>query len=162
MGTDSKGLFLVDPVTGPVAQYFYNAQDSVATSTKINSIHKYPDNLIVGTGKGLFQLKNGENEFTYIPLGSETKQQDIIETLWDRDGKLWVFSTTEKLLLDENGSIIKSLSFHSPGSHLSENYVNTAFQSKDGLIWHGTNGDGLNICNPLSANFGHLYTNSES
>lgn len=161
VGTETDGLYLVDMQKGPIAHYTYGIEGDKQPFI-INSLHQHAGELYIGTASGLFKLKPGEKKFEKIDLGTENNVGQVHETLMDKDGTLWVFTSANILLLDQHKTIITSLRLGSSITNLSNNFVNTAIQSRDGLIWFGTEGDGVNICNPQSTRFGFLTATAES
>jgi len=123
--------------------------------------------LWIGTRTGLFQydLSNKTvNTFYEDSKNGQSIASDYIQDLViDSDNSLWV-STINGISI-YNRKTLKFVSNTQAGlgkRQLSSTDIISSFIDKDGLVWLGTYGRGVNLLNPNQQRFDHLFTEQDA
>lgn len=126
----------------------------------------------IGTFKGGLNIIN-ENDLLkrapkfsvqwYLPKddGSSVYNRTVSALKLDREGNMWIGTSTGINFVNPNGEPIKLLKNAIANSEsLSHDRIGALAQSKDGSIWIGTDGGGLDLYSPSSGNFKHFIHKS--
>ncbi len=111
---------------------------------------------VLGGGLNVFSRK--EERFVNEKFSSLSNPllrfNNIFTISGDKNGILWLGTTEGLLSYDKNKGTVKQFK-HDPSnrSSLSNDYTRSIYIDRDGLIWIGTHGGGLNIYNPQSEKF---------
>ena len=107
--------------------------------------------LIGSRWNGVFSinLQNGQMKQAPYDCGLE-----ITDMLIDRQKRLWIATYNEGVrCFRTTGQLIRS--YHTGNADLSHNIV-LCLEQRQGMIWMGTDGGGINILNPESNHFSHI------
>lgn len=112
-----------------------------------------PNNILLlgSRWKGLYSMNllNGQMHSAPYDCGLE-----ITDMLLDKQQRLWVATYNEGVRsFHTNGQLIHS--YHTRNSALSHNIV-LCLEQRQGELWMGTDGGGINILNPESGQFTHI------
>ena len=151
LGTELNGLFLFDPKTGNCNNYRFDmtTNPNQLSNNAVTAVVQTSDSIIwIATwGGGLNKFNYKANKFSKITIG-KTYMKDVAWCITkDKQGMLWV-GTNGHGLLKLNPSTGKSKYYENERnnpSSLSNNVVQSVFESSDGSLWVGTEGGGLNI-----------------
>lgn len=123
--------------------------------------------LWIGTRTGLFQydLVNETVKTFYedSKIGQSIASDYIQDLVIDSNNSLWV-STINGISIF-NRKTLKFVSHTQAGlgkRQLSSNDIISSFIDKDGLVWLGTYGRGVNLLNPNQQRFDHLFTEQDA
>jgi len=123
--------------------------------------------LWIGTRTGLFQYDLAKKTMKSFHEDSENGQSiasDYIQDLViDSNNSLWV-STINGISIF-NRKTLKFVSHTQAGlgkRQLSSTDIISSFIDKDGLVWLGTYGRGVNLLNPNQQRFEHLFTEQDA
>ncbi len=124
----------------------------------IDAIRPGPENkLWVGTSEGLvlFDTSTGKTEkFSYREYAGKDGYNRIRQMAEDSNGNLWLATPTELTIF--NPVTFEYHSYKSDPSNstsVSFNSITALYQSRNGLIWVGTAGMGIDIYDPKSNRF---------
>jgi ligand-binding sensor domain-containing protein/DNA-binding CsgD family transcriptional regulator len=171
IGTMGGGLNRLDSQSGQFTRYISNRSNLKALKNNyIFSILEDRDNRFwIGSAFGIFEFFQEKNEFIHhhhIPGDSKSFSLYAAKFIFeDRSGLLWIGSETGINLLDKN----RQKFAHMVDEHdltdrdiphcLSHNVVKAIHESRDGILWIGTWGGGLNAYDRESDTFTY-YKNS--
>ncbi len=133
IGTTS-GLNCLNPITGEIKRYEFRNRIISLLEDKENHIW-------VGTWKaGLFKMDSAKGIIEHYLLS------DIISDIHeDSKGNFWIASYNGLINLDRStGSFVRYLQDRVSGNSISHNAVTQVVESKNGDLWIGTWGGGLN------------------
>jgi signal transduction histidine kinase/ligand-binding sensor domain-containing protein/DNA-binding response OmpR family regulator len=136
----------------------YTQKDGLPDSNVL-SVHKdHEDNIWIGTNHGIARLKDGR--FTTYTTKDGLSSNAIAQILEDRDANLWISTMGGGVDRLEAGSLAaEDASDSAPHANLrarpkfsafttkegmSSNDVHSIFEDKEGSLWIGTAGGGLN------------------
>lgn len=94
----------------------------------------------------------------YLPKddGSSIFNRTVSALKKDRDGNIWIGTSTGLNFVNPNGEPIKLLrKNNSRKESLGHDRIGALAESNEGNIWIGTDGAGLDLFNPTSGNFKH-------
>lgn len=150
VGTFSEGLKVVD------GDEILKDFGSVSIKVPVWAILKDDEGrLVVGSdGDGLFYFdsETGEVQAHYLADDqgpSSISGNTVSDLCLDKDGDLWVSTTTDWVCRQSKGSLAIGRLVHQPGNpnSLLSDHVNVIFEDRSGNIWFGTN-DGVCRFNP--------------
>jgi PAS domain S-box-containing protein len=166
IGTDGGGLNQLNPVTGLCKNYKQNINNKDAISNNhIYSILEYDtDHLLIGTwgisssgGLDVFNKKTGKFiNFNYVPENPEELSSRIVLRLYrDKAGVIWIGTRggglNKMLVKNIDAQIPEEIASFKSYQHISEratslshNDVFSLYEDKNGVLWVGTGGGGLN------------------
>lgn len=145
VGTFSEGMKVVDD--DGILESF----GSVPLKVPVWAILKDDEGrLVVGSdGDGLFYLDSGTGDLLAHYLAddqgpSSISGNTVSDLCLDRDGNLWVSTTTDWVCRQSKNSLSIDRLVHQPGNpnSLLSDHVNVIFEDRSGNIWFGTN-DGV-------------------
>ena len=154
-----NGLNIFDPKKNIFTRIFNDPQKSYSViNNKITSIMEDKSGIIwIGTYTGLSRLYYPINNFHYYKEPF-IKNNTVISAFLDNNNNIWVCTMGG---LDEIKNNKKySIHFsHDPKNKnsLSDDFVRSVFVDKSGIVWIGTNNEGLNRFDPQTGKF-QLFT----
>jgi signal transduction histidine kinase/ligand-binding sensor domain-containing protein/DNA-binding response OmpR family regulator len=124
----------------------------------IDAIHPGPNNkLWLGTSEGLvlFDKSTGEVEkFSYREYSNRSEYNRIRSITEDNHGNLWLATPSELTIFNPVTNEYTSYkSDPSNSASISYNSITSLYKSRNGLIWIGTAGMGIDIYDPRSNRF---------
>ncbi|MFC2080002.1 two-component regulator propeller domain-containing protein [Bacteroidota bacterium] len=161
-----EGLCKFDYSTERSEYYNYKRLPAkISEISKINSIIEDANNeLWIGTQSDGIFIYQTEKE-SLMSISKETLKgfpsNNIKTMIPDHKGDVWVGTFKDGLVRIKGTSIGQSEFFYDryqnnefkPGS-INSNLIRSLYVSRDGLLWIGTLGSGINILNPSQKNFG--------
>ncbi|OFY48773.1 MAG: hypothetical protein A2Y87_03260, partial [Bacteroidetes bacterium RBG_13_46_8] len=175
IGTDGGGLNKLDPVSGSCIHYKKNPGDrnSLSNDHIYSILDLDADHLLVGTwgistsgGLDLFNKKNGQCiNFECTPDDPASLDSRIVLRLYrDREGDIWIGTrggglskmTIRDLNAENPAEIASFVTFkhvNGKANSLSHNDVNSIYEDKNGTLWIGTGGGGLNRFDRIHESF---------
>ena len=117
-------------------------------------------NVLVSTNRGLFEYTQDGDLVRQIPLLPEFSL--VFATLRAANGELWVASH-KVLIMSRDARTVTHVLGHNENNQrtLSEDRVRVLYETRDGTIWLGTFGYGLNKHNPSTRKISYLSEHSE-
>lgn len=161
IGTNWGGLNRFNRKNGTITSFMHNANDSRSIAHNlVRAVYlDSENNLWIGTGKGisLFNRKNAEFR-NYSLLPDTTQQCKIIAISEDERGNLWLGSELKSVFLF-NRKTGKSTNLKKTGCSrcLNTYSIHVIFNDKQGTLWIGTNGGGVNYINQYSNKFRNYF-----
>lgn len=130
---------------------FYRSKNQIAATYIEES-----DDLYVRTYNQLLKYDRVKSQLIVVfdfPNAQWVNSPNMLKT---KDGHLWV-GHGGIYVFDKDDKLLKTLNHvaQDPNS-LSGSYVSDLYQTKDGVIWAGTNGLGLNKYNPFRSVFSYI------
>jgi len=138
----SQGVYSFNPSTGAIVQLFSTYGLQKITDISINSLVDYKEKLYIGSWRGFFIY---DKTIKTIVFSSTNKpgllKNNIIQSLLlDQDGKLWLGTRGGGLYrmntIDFSAEHFVKQSFDL--NSLSDDAINTIYQSRSGILWFGT------------------------
>ena len=118
---------------------------------------------IGGNGLWKFNPKTGDHHYFRDLKNQENNLSGtaVNKLFFGKNGLLWIATQKGLHSLDTLSNQIKKYT-RDPlkKESLSHNYVTSIAQDKDGILWVGTYGGGLNFINPAKENFEHYNTSN--
>ena len=118
------------------------------------------DSIYLITTDGLFlsyNINNGQykEEFKVVTDCLRKLNEQVQSSITDKQGNWWIGTFKSGLLMYERktGIIHRFKQEVYNTNSLSFNYINKVYEDASGLIWICTGGGGLDLINPLAANF---------
>ncbi|MFW5762028.1 MAG: ligand-binding sensor domain-containing protein, partial [Cyclobacteriaceae bacterium] len=141
--------------------YFCNYRLNISgTDPEIRTIQIFPGNkLWIGSKDGIFELDQIANKFykPNHPLVSAVANKYVTTIFTDGDKNIWVGTTNGLFFYDK---IINEVTcFHtklSGKNYISHPRIEAIKQNKEGQIWVGTYGGGVNLIDPQKGYLNHL------
>ena len=155
-----NGLNIFNPKKNTFIRIFNDPQKSSSIiSNNITSIMEDKSGIIwIGTTAGLNRLYYSVNKFNYYNDQTLLKNSSIISAFIDNKDNIWVgtMGGVDEIKYNRKSSIHFQ---HDPKNKnsLSDNFVRAVFVDKTGIVWIGTNNDGLNRYDPETGKF-KLFT----
>ncbi len=166
VGTESKGVYEVDPVSHTANRVFPYEHDGFVPY--VREIMFYDNNdMWIGTENGIYTynlaLKKTAH-YTHNPLDRFTLADNVVYALTcDRDGGVWIGSYFGGV----NYSCPSRMKFKNIYKGTSESTTNLGERIRElcvdanGKIWIGTEDDGISSYNPSTGAFQHVAESSE-
>jgi signal transduction histidine kinase/ligand-binding sensor domain-containing protein len=158
IGLANSGVNRLDPLTGEVARFRFNGDDSLTlASNRVRTLlEDRSGNIWAGSlGAGLLRFDPEKNEFERILIRTESDDLDsynsVYSLLQDSRGTLWV-GTAKGLYTFDPAARTFTPAFPSdtdPQSY-ANNAINTLYQDSTGVLWIGTEKSGLLRLDPAS------------
>jgi len=158
IATDGRGLNSFDRKKNKWTKYIHNPADPNSIAGN-NIWHVYTgrnEKIWITTGVSLDCMDKKNGAFThYFPDNSRPNglsgNTSIREVLEDRNGFVWVATSGGLNKLDPKTNLISEFSHvANDKSSITSNNLSCITESKDGKLWLGTFGSGLNLFDPLS------------
>lgn len=153
MGVYDRGIVVARYPSGQTLRTITTAEG--LPSNVVNAIFKSSKGEVyIGTSRGAAIYADGK--ITRIPQVNTASVMNILE---DYKGNLW-FATHYHGLLRESpdGRFTNYTARRGDPSALPGNNINNILLDSRGLIWVGTEGEGLAVFNPSSGKVEHLFT----
>ncbi len=158
VGTDSGGLYSLDPESGGSTRYRHDPGNSNSLSNnKVQALWDdavRPDTLWVGTHGGLNRFETQTRRWTrffHNPLDPASLSNSIITAISeDKQGFLWVGTTWGLNRLDKTTGRCERYIHRfedAPGTSINDNIIQCVLEDRGGTIWVGTE-NGLNGFDP--------------
>lgn len=163
VGTKGKGLYIIDMATYKETAHYTNVESDInsLSNNTIFSIYKDTKNRVwVGTfGGGINLTEETDKGFRFRHFFLDDGNRSYIRYIYqDRNGKIWaassdgiIFFDPEELIKNPKAYKTYRMDFHKENS-INCNDIKTIFEDKEGIIWIGTAGGGLNKYVPATAN----------
>jgi ligand-binding sensor domain-containing protein/serine phosphatase RsbU (regulator of sigma subunit) len=100
-------------------------------------------------------LRAQDYKFSHISVEQGLSQTVVNCIMQDQQGFMW-FGTQEGLNRYDGYNFKIYKRDPQDSNSLANNFIYTIFQSKDGIIWIGTNGNGLDRFDPITETFTHF------
>ncbi len=159
MGTYGSGLLKLDPMTGLVVSYRYNAEDQNSLSSNIiNSIVFDKNNYLwIGTiGGGLDRFNSQTQVFTHYlnnPEDTNTISDNTITSVTiDQGGLLWIGTYSGLDSFDSTKGIFHTYSIR---EGLTSDVILGVVVDEQGIVWMSTR-NGLSRLDPQTGTFLHF------
>ncbi|MGD1045430.1 MAG: two-component regulator propeller domain-containing protein [Bacteroidota bacterium] len=170
----SRGLNLYDKEKNSFINYYHenNNPSSLGNDDIRTIIEDKTGRLWIGTASGLDLFTNAKDQprkgiFVHYKNNGDNQNSisdgAVLSLLEDNKHNLWIGIENGGLdLLDLNNyknSINRFIHFRNDPNNetsISNNSIHSLFQDKQGNIWIGTNGEGLNIINSIGNKFTHI------
>ena len=158
LGTNN-GLNHLDPETGNVRAYFYDAANpnSLAGVSATALAHGQGGVLWVGAATGITRFDTRAGRFERMLLaGGDADANNIRGMYTDRSGTLWVASRGGLHRLDQGTRAVQTYR-HDPAdsASLAHNIVRPILEDRKGQLWLGTF-DGLDMLDRATGKFRHF------
>ncbi len=178
IGFYGHGLYKFDPNK----EMFYKIQQSQngngINGSYITSIIQVNDSIIlIGADQGgINEYNKNSQKFRYItsnnPKYGHLSSNGIYSLYMDNEGIIWVGTTrsginyyNKKLISFHSYSPSQEFvkqSIHQQSTAVSNGIIGCFMEDKDGLIWIGTDGGGINIFNPKNNSFTFINTKNNN
>ncbi|MBS1659929.1 MAG: response regulator, partial [Bacteroidetes bacterium] len=158
---DNQGIYWIGTFRGGVNKYDKNLNlfdgkltgvfhEGGVESTVVTSFEERPDgNIWIGTdGGGLYDFDRKEGKLRRIPLSVGGKEMSLLSVLalMKRGGELYIGTWGEGLLIQDIATgRTRQLKKGMGTGDLNANEVYCISEDRDGEVWLGTNGSGVNI-----------------
>ncbi len=159
VGTD-YGLNLFDRATGSFQSFYARPRDS--TSLNSNQVYSITENdrheiLVLTNVAGLNRYNPRTRSFTRLLAGLPWPRSRTSRILAQDQQKQYWLGTSEAGLFRFGGGQAHQYQ-HQPAQpqSLSHNQVRAILQTRQGMLWVGTDGGGLNLYDPATDGFAHL------
>lgn len=153
IGTHENGLFRYDLKTGVSKNYTHSDRMiKTLSSNNVMSIGKdHKGNIYIGTSMGLCTYnEEQDNFFVNIYVGAMTPVTDIYE---DSNRNLWIATSNLGAFCYYPNGQWKHYGQRSNSSIIPDNTITTLFEDSKGVMWLGTNGNGLCYFSPEQKRF---------
>ena len=159
------GLNLYNPEKEDFKRILSNPQiSSSLISNGINTLYEDSNGLMwIGTRGGISTFNQPSNKFSFYRENENEPDKglvssSIITAYIDKNNNIWVGTIygLDEILNKEKKIIHYKHDPNNPNS-ISSNFVRSIFIDHEGIVWIGTNSDGLNRYDPATGNF-KLYT----
>ncbi len=159
IGTGTGGLNKFVRDKGEFYHYRYDAsrQNTLSNPDVINVKEDRDGQVWIGTGGGgLNKFDKEKNIFkTYFPNNSKHLNDGVIYALCiESSGLIWIGTWGGLYKFDPINEIYRQYRHQADDDKsISDNFVRTVYQDRNGDIWIGTNLGGLNKYDPINDNF---------
>lgn len=135
-----------------------SAPQPLAARSRFTAFTLEDDAIVIGTADaGLWRWRWADNRLQAITLPGTAPVPVITTMLRDRDGRLWVGTEADGVLMQARPDAGWQQLQHRPAypDGLPDNHIRSLFQSREGVIWIGTWLAGVSRFDPLQTSF-HL------
>lgn len=162
IGTIGGGINIFNPQTNSFRSYKHNPKDETSLiDDMIKTIHiDNFDNVWIGSfQKGISKFSPTQVRFKLFQSSTESENKKIynnITSIFIDEDKIWLgteengIKVFSKNGFPDNTVLIFDLNTESKPKGLSSNHVTSILKDKNGLIWIGTFGGGINLYNPVT------------
>ncbi|WP_274971664.1 ligand-binding sensor domain-containing protein, partial [Zunongwangia profunda] len=149
-----------------------NLQENLSDNDILSFQEDRKGNIWIGTRNGglnilnkslFFQNPNQPIIKKFLPEndGSSVYNRSIYKMKTDKDGKVWIATSTGLNYVDPDGEIVHNIQQKEKNDNsLIHNRIGTLANASNNNVWIGTDGGGLDLYNPDSKKFTH-YTHLE-
>jgi ligand-binding sensor domain-containing protein/signal transduction histidine kinase len=126
----------------------------------IEDLYFEGETVFISTRRGLFRFNGSTTALVEISLPANHKT--VFYTLRSSAGELWV-AANKVVIFEKDDTTVRKILSHDPDNliTLSEDRADVLYETKDGTIWIGTNGYGLNKYRPAVRFFSYLGSRSD-
>lgn len=167
-GTDSSGVFKINPDTKKVTGYHNSPTDKNSIpSNQIGAIMRDSNGYLwIGTTDGLATYDEKNDKFNVYKHKNYDKNSliynDVRSIIEDREGVIWVGTYSGISIFDTNSSITHYNAGLDDDYLLNENMVHGVYEDDDGYLWVGTKSKGINIIDRKNMTSKHINTENNS
>ena len=169
----TDGIYLVTPTAAgatvepfPLERFGIEVSDAAMQLTKWALLGNGADGRIfLGLGPGVLTAQNGLDDAVYHRFDTSRKPPLLIES-WDAfwvsmkwmvrpaDGRIWIASLYGLAIVDPATGAMEGFGFEPGGERgVPESGFTTVYEDAGGVIWLGSNGNGLYRYDPRAARF---------
>ncbi len=166
-GTKYGGLYRFDGYNFKSYKPSFNDGESI-NDYWVTSMCDDENYLWIGTNKGLNRFDKKTEKFKTYFLSSEDIQNKNSSLVWTiyilKNNELWFGMGRDLYYRDkESENFIKYKSYpESSSENTFSNFVRTLCEDKEGFLWIGTYGNGIDRYDPLSKSFKHFTFNPKN
>lgn len=161
VGTDF-GLNLLNRATGGFRTFYARPGDTTALNS--NQVYSITENdrheILVLTNLGNLNRYNPRTgDFAQLPAFQQLPRSKTARILTqDQHQRYWIGTSENGLFCSEPGQMHHYQHQAAQPRSLTHNQVRAVLQTRQGVLWVGTDGGGLNLYKPASDDFDHLLT----
>ncbi|CAM2009236.1 ATP-binding protein [Acanthopleuribacter pedis] len=153
VGTRNKGLLLFEPNSARVLAFPTAHDDPLGPgSRQILALALDADETLwLGTDRGFAMLPDQGTRFTHLrlPIATETAHAPVIAVNVGGDGRIWLGSQQGLFRYYPDTGLFDRFTYdYNDPYSISNDLVTTVLEDRNGLMWIGTEGGGLNKLNP--------------
>ncbi len=161
IGTEHKGLYLLNPGTGHCRKFLHNPQDPFSLSdNEVYGITMDRTGVIwIGTSNGANRLDTKAKQFFHVsnqPGNPASLSHACVWSVWEtRGGKVWAVTESGLNILDPEAGTVEQVWADPTDPHLpSYDSFIEIHEDQDGFIWLGARDGALNRYDPRTG----IYT----
>lgn len=162
IGTESKGLNILDPNNEEIINYSYNNSDRRSISS--NSVFAvWPldgERLLAGAyagGLNILNLKTNKSlRFLHDPKDPSSIPTNSFRIISEsKDGNIWIGTEGKGVirLNPKEQQIVRYVNNRNNSNSLSSDFVRSVYEDEDGSVWIGTQQTGLNNYDPITEKY---------
>jgi len=160
VGSEHKGIYLLNPETGHCRKFLHNPQDPFSLSdNEVYGITMDRTGVIwIGTSNGANRFDTKAKQFFHVnnqPGNPASLSHACVWSIWEtRSGKVWAVTESGLNILDpETGTVEQVWSDPNDTRHPSYDSFIEIFEDKSGYIWLSARDGALNRYNPKTKLF---------
>jgi signal transduction histidine kinase/streptogramin lyase len=168
VGTDGKGLSILDINKGEIANYKYKYDDaqSISSNTVYRILRDHAGNIWLATYNGqLSKINRYKSAFTfYYPENNNTSlnHKSVLSVIEDKENNLWIGTDGGGInILNRKNNSFKYLTDRTKPHGLTNNAIICLTRDNKDRIWAGTYGGGLLCYNKKTKNIDKYLHNPD-